>query len=187
MQNPRLATRYAKSILDLAIERDSLDAVLKDMQAINRICQASHDFEVMLRSPVISGDKKLTVIYMVLKNYDINILTKGFIDLLVNKSRELNLPEIAAAFVTQYNTLKNIRLVKLTTASPMNDAIKSTVVAKIASYMPNDTIELTTEVDESLIGGFVLETDDKLYDASIKKSLNDVRSKVVDTSYVNKM
>ena len=187
MQNPRLATRYAKSLLDLAVEKNSLEATLKDMQVLDSICRKSHDFAVMLKSPVISGDKKLSVISLVLKSYNINELTNAFIYLLITKGRELNLPEIAGAFVTQYNALKNIRTVTLTTAAPMSNNIKSSLVAKIAGYMPNDTVDLKTEIDESLIGGFVLEVEDKLYDASVKKSLNDIRSKLLDYTYVTKI
>src|SRR5438105_3956804 len=124
MQNPRLATRYAKSLLDLAVERNSVDAVLKDMQVLDEICRISHEFTVMLRSPVISGDKKLHVIAEVLKGRSMNELTDGFIKLLVAKGRELNLAEIAQAYITQYNKLKNIRIVKLTTAIPVADSLK---------------------------------------------------------------
>ena len=187
MQNPRLATRYAKSLLDLAVEQDSLEATLKDMQVINDICIQNRDFAVMLKSPVISGDKKLDVVFEVLKNYQVTELTTAFINLLVTKGRELNLPEIAGAFITQYNVVKRIRTVTLTTAAPMSDAIKESISAKIAGYMPGDTVNLKTVVDEELIGGFVLEVEDKLYDASIKKSLNDIRSELLDYTYVTKM
>lgn len=187
MQNPRLAARYAKSLLDLAVERNTLEEALKDMQVLNSICTGNRDFAVMLKSPVISGSKKLSVVAEVLKNFNVNELTTAFINLLVTKGREQNLPEIAAAFIAQYNTVKHIRTVTLTTAAPMNDAIKSSLVGKIAGYMPNDTVDLKTAVDESLIGGFVLEIEDKLYDASVKKSLNDVKAKLLDYTYVNKM
>lgn len=187
MQNPRLASRYAKSLLDLAVEKNCLDAVLQDMQVLNSICTQSRDFDVMLRSPVISADKKLSVITEVLKRFNVNQFTTALINLLVTKGREQSLPEIAPAFIEQYNTLKNIRTVMLTTAAPMNDAIKNSISAKVAGYMPNDKIELKTAVDASLIGGFVLEVEDRLYDASVKKSLNDIRNKVIDTSYVAKI
>lgn len=187
MQNPRLATRYAKSLLDLAVEQNNLEATLKDMQVLNSICHQSHDFALMLKSPIINGDKKLSVVNVVLKDSNIGPLTKAFINLLVTKGRELNLPEIAEAFVIQYNALKNIRTVTLTTAVPMSGNVKSKLTSKIAGYMPNDTVDLKTIVDESLIGGFVLEVEDRLYDASVKKSLNDVRTKLIDYSYVTKM
>jgi len=187
MQNPRLATRYAKSLLDLSVERNSLENTLRDMQAINKVCHESREFELMLRSPIVSSDKKMSVIFLVLERFAIGDITRAFINLLVTKGRELNLPEIAEAFVTQYNTLKNIRTVSLTTAVPMNDVIKSSIVTKIAGLMPGDTVNLNTQVDESLIGGFVVEVEDKLFDASVKKSLNDFKAKLVDYSYVSKM
>ena len=187
MQNPRLAARYAKSLLDLAVEQNNLEGTLKDMRTLNEICTMSPDFKVMLQSPVIKGDKKLGVLNAVLKNQQISPLTNAFITLLVNKGRELNLPEIAQAFIGQYNTLKNIRTVKLTTATPMNDVIKKGIEAKIAGNMPGDTVNMETVIDESLIGGFVLEVEDQLFDASVKKSLNDIRIKLIDHTYENKM
>jgi F-type H+-transporting ATPase subunit delta len=187
MQNPRLASRYAKSLLDLAVEKNNLDAALQDMQLLNSIFRQSHDFELMLRSPVIKGDKKLSVINAVLAGYKINAMTSAFITLLVNKGRESNLPEVAEAFITQYNTLKNIRSVKLTTAVAIDESIKKGIEAKIKSYMPQDSVALKTEVDSSLIGGFVLEVEDKLFDASVKKSLNDIRTSIVDHSYETKI
>jgi F-type H+-transporting ATPase subunit delta len=187
MQNPRLATRYAKSLLDIAVEKNSVEAVLQDMQLLNRICDSSREFAVMLSSPVIHGDKKLAVINEVLKGHNINELTYAFMKLLVTKGREANMAEVAAAFITQYNTLRNIKIVKLTTAVPMPAALKESITNKVASLMPKDTVNLTTSVDEQLIGGFVLEMDDKLFDASVRKSLNEVRSKIVDHSYESKL
>jgi F-type H+-transporting ATPase subunit delta len=183
MQNPRLASRYAKSILDLAIEKNSLEAVLADMRVLQQICAVSEEFETMLRSPVIKGDKKLGVINAVLKGRGVNAITTGFIALLVNKGRESNLPEIAAAFIASYNDLKRIKTVKLTTARAVNDKVKDSIKAKVASFMPDDTMNLETSIDESLIGGFVLEVGDKLFDASVKKSLSEFKTRIIDHSY----
>jgi len=187
MQNPRLAARYSKSLLDLAVERNSLERTLEDIKVLDSICTQSREFEVMLRSPVITSDKKLSVINEVIKNYNISDLTRAFISLLITKGRELNLGEIATAFIAQYNELKNIRTVKLTTASPMTDVVKSSIEAKIAGYMPKDSVDLKTEVDESIIGGFVIEMGDRLYDASVLKSLNDIKSRILDSSYSSKI
>jgi F-type H+-transporting ATPase subunit delta len=187
MRNPRLATRYAKSILDLAIEQNSLEATLTDMRNMSHVCTISPEFEMMLQSPVIKGDKKLGVIFAVLASQELSVLTKGFITLLVNKGREQNLPEIAKAFITQYNLLKHIRTVKLTTAAPVSDAVKNSISAKVATFMPSDSMNLETAVDESLIGGFVLEVEDQLFDGSVKKYLNDVKSTIIDQSYVAKL
>ena len=187
MQNPRLATRYAKSLLDLAVEKNSLEDTLKDMQLLTSICAQSHDFVVMLRSPVIAPDKKKKIIETLLEWRNVSKLTHAFVDLLAAKGREANLPEVAQAFQAQYNELKNIKLVNVTTATDMSDATLSSIKEKIAGYLPGDSIQLKTTVNEALIGGFVIEMDNKLYDASVRKKLNDFKSKVIDTTYESKI
>ncbi|MBC7552707.1 MAG: ATP synthase F1 subunit delta [Taibaiella sp.] len=186
MRNPRLASRYAKSLLDLAIERNSVPETLADIQLLNSVCRSSREFKVMLQSPVVPGAKKLSVINAVVSDR-LHELTKAFISLLVTKGRELNLPEIGEAFIDQYNILKNIKIVKVTTAAAMDEKMKGTIMDKIATFMPGATIQLTSVIDENLIGGFVLEVGDRLFDASVKKKLNDIKTDIVDYSYVNRM
>src|SRR5262245_8439456 len=114
MPNPRLATRYAKSLLGLAIEKGQLEQVYADMLWIQSVCKTNRDFVNLLKSPVISGDKKVKILEAVTGD-KFNKLTQAFNALLVNKTRESNLPEIASAFITQYKEYKNIHTVKLTT------------------------------------------------------------------------
>jgi F-type H+-transporting ATPase subunit delta len=187
MQNPRLATRYAKSLLDLAVEKNSLEDTLKDMQLLTSICAQSHDFVLMLRSPVIPSDKKKKIVELLLDGRNVSKLTHAFVDLLVAKGREANLPEVAQAYQTQYSELKNIKLVNVTTAAAMSDATLSSIKEKIAGFLPGDTVELKTSVNEALIGGFVIEMDNKLYDASVRKKLSDFKSSVIDKSYESKI
>ena len=58
MSNVRLATRYAKSLIGLAIERGELEKVFGDMEWLQSLCKGNRDFVTMLRSPVIKSDTK---------------------------------------------------------------------------------------------------------------------------------
>ncbi len=58
MPNPRIAARYAKSLVGLAQERGELEAMYQDMQLLQSICKSNNDFVNLLRSPVIRADKK---------------------------------------------------------------------------------------------------------------------------------
>lgn len=186
MQNPRLAARYSKSLLDLCVEQNQVDAVLADIKLIDSVCLASKDFSNMLRSPIIKADKKLTIIEAVLGNR-LSAITKGFIKLLVNKGREANLPEMVHAFIGQYKELKNIKTVKITTASPINDAVKNKILSNATAMVSNSQVDLVEAVDADLIGGFVLEMDDKLFDASIRRDLNDVHAQFTKNIYVSQI
>lgn len=183
MPNPRLATRYAKSLIDLAIERGQLEVVYEDMKYLQAVCKASKEFTNVLVSPIIHADKKVVILNAVTKG-NISELTTAFTTLLVNKSREAELAEIAAAYVTQYNEIKNIHTVKLTTAVAISDDIKQSIQQKVNAAQTSGSVELETIVDEKLIGGFVLEFDNKLVDASILRDLNDVKKQFMKNYYV---
>ena len=183
MQNPRLASRYAKSLLDLAVEQNQLETTLMDTQLLQAVGRQSRDFANMLRSPIIKADKKQQIINAVLGD-KLGTLTKAFINLLVNKGREANLPEIADAFISQYNELKNIQTVKLSSAAPLTDSVKETIRSEVLASMPGAQIELKEEIRPELIGGFVLQVGDILVDASIRRDLNDVKAQFLKNIYV---
>lgn len=183
MTNPRLATRYAKSLLDLAVEQDQLPAVYADMKMLKDLMRSNPDFVALLRSPVISTDKKDKIIDAVLSNH-VSKLTMLFSKLLTAKTRESNLPEIVTAFINQYNVLKQIQTVKLTTATPVSDEVKNIILGKLKESTKG-SVELETAVKEELIGGFKLEIGDTLVDATILHDLNDVRRQFLNNEYIH--
>ena len=186
MPNPRLASRYAKSIIGLSVEQNSLEETLADMQYLGSVCKESREFTNVLRSPVINADKKQTIIDAVVGE-KLKPLSKAFVALLVNKGREENLPEIATAFIQQYKDMKNIKTVTVTTATPMSDSVKQSIMTKVVAALPDASIEMREEVKEDIIGGFVLQMDDKLFDASIRRDLNDVKQQFMKNVYVSEM
>jgi len=106
---------------------------------------------------------------------------------LVNKGRESNLPEIAAAFVSQYKEYKKIYDVKLTTATPASEELKSAILNHLRSTTEMQNIELETVVDDKLIGGFVLQVGDKLVDASIAYDLKNISRQFDNNDFVYKV
>lgn len=174
MPNPRLAGRYAKSLIDLSTERGQLENVYADMQFLQAVCKQSQDFVNLLRSPIIKAGKKESIIEAITKGR-ISELTWAFIKLLVSKGRESDMPEIINAFIEQYNEIKDIHTVKLTTATPVSEELKNAIVNKVKTESDFGTVQLDTKVDPSLIGGFVLEYNNKLLDASILRDLKDIQ------------
>ena len=113
--------------------------------------------------------------------------TATFIKLLVSKGRENVLPEITNAFIEQYNAVKEIYRIKLTTAAPVGDDVKDYIVNKVKSNSAMQNIELETVVNEELIGGFTLEVKDTLVDASILRDLKDIQKQFLVNVYVQKI
>lgn len=186
MPNPRLAARYAKSLIDLSTEKGQLEAVYADMKYLEAVCKQSKDFVNLLRSPIIKADKKNAIITAVTKE-KVSELTAAFNQLLVKKGRESDLPEIVFAFVNQYNAIKGIYCVKLTTAVEVSEELKKSIELKVQKEKGMGTVELETVTDESLIGGFVLEFNNNLVDASILRDLKDIKKQFSKNLFVQSL
>lgn len=186
MNNPRLAQRYAKSLVDISIEKDQFDEVRQDVLLLQHIIKSSREFVVMLDSPVIKSDKKYKILEAVTKNKT-SLITQTFLKLLCNKNREANLPGIVSSFLQQYNTIKGLHNAKLTTATKLSEEMVNSFVTKIKASSSIEHLTLETEIDEKLIGGFVLEMEGKLIDASILRDLNDVKKQFANNDYMHKL
>jgi F-type H+-transporting ATPase subunit delta len=178
-----VATRYAKSLLQLANEKGQLEKVYADMQLVESVCEQNREFTNFLNSPIIKTDKKVAVIKEVFAG-KVSDITAGFLTILTQKRRELYMKHIAAEFVAQYKHHKNILTAVITSAI----GIDSTVKAKVLELVKQTTkgeVELIEKVDKNLIGGFVLTIGDKQVDASVSRKLNDLRKTFTGNTFNN--
>lgn len=180
----RLAYRYAKSLKDLAIQKNQLEEVNKDIRRIHAALKSNRDLILMLRNPIIQADRKQKVIDKIFSN--LNPITEAFIRLTVNKRREEHLPEFTQSFIEQYNKVKNITPVKVTTAVPMDNAMLTQISELLKKDTEVGTVEMHNTVDENIIGGFVLHYGDKLFDSSVSRALNIIDDDFADNEYVKK-
>jgi len=185
MSSFRLASRYAKSLVSLAQEKGVLDQAFTDLKLVDATIESSRELKVFFKSPVIDADKKLKVVQALFKG-QVGELVYGFILLAVKKGREGYLHEIAHSFIEQYNSIKAITPVKLTSATKLESNRVQELINALKTKEGLTTVQLTEEVDESLIGGFVLQYSGKMLDTSIKRKLYELQGVVDDDSYVKK-
>jgi len=182
----KLASRYAKSLLDFAVEKGKLDDVHRDQLFLKKLMRESKEFNLLLESPLISADRKLKVLQSVIGE-KMSESTMVFFQLLVKKSREVYLKEIVNSFLIQYDEHKHITQVKITSAAPLENNQVDALLHKLKQQAQLENIHLTTEVDESLVGGFVLQYGDKQYDASIARHLSTIRKDFDNNEYLKKL
>jgi F-type H+-transporting ATPase subunit delta len=139
----------------------------------------------MLKSPVISADKK-NAIFLEIFGKTWNTITRQFITLLTNKGREAALYAVCIAFIEQYKNLHKIRPATIITALEMTPPQLEEMKSKFKHWLhPDETMELTQEVDPTLIGGFIISMGDKYYDSSVKRQLGELKENLYDKSYIN--
>ncbi|RMG87337.1 MAG: ATP synthase F1 subunit delta [Bacteroidetes bacterium] len=182
----RIAHRYAKSLIDLAQETGKLERVLEDVKVFNEAAK-NRAFYLMLKSPIIKSDKKANI-FKALFEGKFDEMTMAFLNILLKKGRESFLPEIAKEFLAQYKAIKHISTVKLKTAAPLSKEVLEKIKQKLLeSSVTDQKVEIITETDPELIGGFVIEFDDKLYDASVRHKLDLLSKEFEDNLYISQI
>lgn len=171
-----VATRYAKSFMEIAVETNQVDAVRADMKAVKDLCEQNHDFALFLNSPIIKTDKKIAVLKEVF-NGKINDLTLSFLTLIASKHRETLVKEIAEAFDEQYKQNKNIFTAVITSARGLDNTTKNKVMDLLKSQFKGE-VELLEKVEPNTIGGFILKIGDKQIDNSVARQLGNMKKQL---------
>ncbi|MGL4581437.1 MAG: ATP synthase F1 subunit delta [Flavobacterium sp.] len=169
MISTRAAARYAKAMLEVSVEKGNAEAINSDMILISESVSQSEDLKVFLTNPTITGEIKLSALVEVFANVDQS--TKELFKVLKANNRFEILGSIALKFQEQYDTLKGIEKVVVTTAIPMDAALESKVLSKVQSLAPGKQVVISNIVDASILGGFILKMGDKQYNASIASQL----------------
>lgn len=182
MQGLKVATRYAKSLIDLAIEQNILAQIFADMKLINDSCKASRELTLVLKSPIIKTDKKQSVLKSLFAG-KVNPVTMSFLNIVTDKKREMYLAEIADSFVSQYKKIKGIKTAGIITAAPLNETLRNEVLQIVKNFTHSE-VELHEKVNESIIGGYILTVEDKQDDTSIKTKINKLRRTFKENLYI---
>ena len=168
-----VAERYAKALFELALEKSAVEEVYHDSLLISQACGNIRELRLLLKSPIINSGKKLTILQEIFGK-EINHLTLTYLLIMVRKKRESFIPAIAIKFIELYQAYKNILTVYFKSPILPDEATRQQVLALMEKYTMAD-IDLKSEIDESLIGGFILNWKDKQYDASIRREIDDMR------------
>ena len=180
----RIASRYAKSLLELAKEKNVLDFIVHDMALLAKVCAENPALVNTLQSPIIKNDKKLSILKQ-LFNGKVNPLTISVFEIISRKNREGYLADVAESFQAQYREMKGILSGTVTTPFAINDDLRNQFKGIVSKAYGKD-IELKEKVDKNIIGGFILKVGDSQIDESVKNKLQRLKNKFKDNSYVAK-
>lgn len=172
MSDSRAALRYAKAIIDLAVENKATEALEKDMQGIVSTIAESNELGEMLTSPVIKAAAKKEALLAIFKGC--HKVTEGTIEMLVDNKRISILNQVATKYLILNEELKGKDIAFVTTAVPLTADLKKKVLAKV-SELTGNKVTIENKIDESILGGFVLRVGDLQYDASIANKLSSLK------------
>jgi F-type H+-transporting ATPase subunit delta len=169
----KVAGRYAKSLLGLAIEQKSEDKVYADMQTILAAVESSRDLALLFKNPIVNTDKKKNIIKGVFSG-KISDLTLTFLNIILSKKREFYIEDITRQFIHSYKSFKGIETAVVRTPFKLDEKLRADIMS-ILSQSVKGKVELVEQIDQDLIGGFVLKMNNRQVDTSIETKLREIR------------
>ncbi|NEQ49866.1 MAG: ATP synthase F1 subunit delta [Leptolyngbya sp. SIO3F4] len=182
MRITKAANRYAKSLLDLAVEKNQLEEIRNDMETVANALKGSRELHVLVESKVINDDRKERALTSVFQG-NVTDLTLQFFHLLTRHQRANLIPQICREFQQQYLDHKHILIVDVTSAVRLSQAALDKIRQTLHTSEWNE-VRLNEHLDPELIGGFVIKTNNYLFDASVESQLNTLKRELVTTSHI---
>ena len=180
MSDLNISNRYAQALMNLAVEKNSVEKISGDIEFINNTFVASKQLQLMLVNPVIKLEKKISIITELFGS-KVSADTFEFMRFVIHKNRENLLFKIVKQFLVLRD--KKLGLINAVIISPEEilDEQKKDLQMKLESYTQKK-VRISFARDEKLVGGFLIKMDDTVIDASLKHQLELLKEKFLKGS-----
>jgi F-type H+-transporting ATPase subunit delta len=175
MNESRISVRYAKALFDAAIERELLEQTEADMTLILDMSSLT-EFRQLTDNPTIPPSKKIAIFSDTFSSH-VNQLTLDLAGLVFKNRREEYLAAIARNYISMSKKHLGIAEVSLTTAYKTDRKTSESIRKEVARTLDTN-IDMKEKVDPSIIGGFIIRVEDRLFDASVREKLRRIKKEM---------
>ncbi len=173
--NADVGDRYAQALFELADGQGRLAQVEGDMKSLEQARRENADFRRLVSSPQYGSEDKAKGFAAIAKAGGADPLTAKFLGLLAQNNRASALPAVAKSFAALAAARRGAVAAEVTTAVPLTDAQATGLKSSLRQALGKDP-ELTIRVDPAILGGLRVRVGSRLYDASLKGRLDQLKS-----------
>lgn len=166
--------RYAQALFDLADETKALDAVRADLRSLRAAWGESADLRRLATSPVIAAEDQVRGLTAIADKAKFNATTKKFLGLLAANGRARDLTGVIGAFEALYAKKMGVVAAEVVSAQALSAAQLKSIQSALRTALGKDP-ETTVRVDPSILGGLKVKVGSKLFDASLKTKLDQMK------------
>ena len=176
MRDIRVAKPYARALYDAALEQEALDAITADMEKLRELIEQSQELTQLVQSPVLSPQFKDEAFQQLFADV-MHPLTINFFKLLALKQRERYLIAIIDVFSEIVDEAAGRLVAKVTTAVPITPEQAERLTAQLSAYSGKQ-VRLETTTDAHIQGGFIVQLEDTVFDASVASQLQRLKQQL---------
>ena len=175
----KIAAPYARALFDFSVEKNIMHQITADFQNLEIFLSEAGELTEYLSNPIVSQDAKSSILTKTLKS-QVNAETFKFLMVLVSRDRINLLNSVITNYLELVYETASIKMIEVSTAYPFANLQKNTLIQKLKDLTNAREIRLVITVDSSLIGGFLIKTESKVIDFTVKNQLQKL-AKHLDT------
>ena len=166
----KIAAPYARALFDFSVDKNIMHQITADFQNLEIFLDESTELTEYFNNPLVSQDAKGEVLTKILKS-QVNSETFKFLMVLVNRDRINLLKSVITNYLELVYETASIKTIDVVTAVEFSNAQKNTLIQKLKELTNAREIKLNITIDPNLIGGFLIKTESKVVDFTIKNQL----------------
>jgi len=169
----KIATPYARALYDFSVEQNIMHQVTADFQNLEILLAKSPELTTYLCNPVISVKRKEEVLTKTLKS-QLNVETFKFLMVLVKRDRINLLKSVIINYLELVYKTASVKMIEVSTAFPFTTLQKLNLIKKLKELTDAREVRLVVTVDSTLIGGFLIKTNSKVIDFTVRNKLENL-------------
>jgi len=170
LSNSAISIRYAKALLNMAVEKQQVEPYAEELAKVVSVMQREDVLRLLLDSPTFPVEKKAAIVGDLAELLKLSEGMRSFLGLLVEKGRIVYLPQIQTNYRKFADDLSGLVRASLSSAAELSSE-RTEAIKQGLEKQTGKQVVLSVDVDESLIGGLQAEMGGKLFDGSVKTQL----------------
>jgi len=166
----KIAAPYARALYEFSVEKNIMHKITADFQNLDIFLTKTEELTNYLNNPLVRSEDKRDILTKLLKS-QINEETFKFLLVLINRDRINLLQPIIDNYLKLVYRLASIKMIEVSTAFPFTNKQRNTLIKKLKDITKAREIRLVITVDSNLIGGFLIKTNSKVLDFTVKNQL----------------
>ena len=166
--------RYARALFDLAVEKDSTDQWATDLAQLAEAMQ-DEQFNLFLKHAEVPLDRKIESLATVLSEIDPMVRNLG--SLLITRNSVDTIGDVAVSYNRLVDDQLGRQRIEVTTAVELEPAEAERIRQFVANLVQREVV-MSTQVDESILGGMIIQVGDRLMDGSTRSKLEELRKQI---------
>ncbi len=173
-----ISKTYGDALFELAVEEDKIDALLEEIEQLQKVLSENDEFGRLMNHPKIIKEEKIQVAKNVFEGRMSDELL-GFLIIIISKDRYRDIDAILDYFIAEVKKYKGIGIATVTTAVPLREEQCKKIEQRLLDTTSYTTMEMNYMLDKSLIGGMVIRIGDRVVDSSIKTKLSELQKELL--------